>query len=202
MRAGERVGRLTLLKSFVENRCRHWLCRCDCGRQIIVAQSKLRSGNTQSCGCLRRELISARRTTHGMRNSVEYNTWRSMRRRCNNPNDSAYANYGGRGITVYPTWNDNFEAFYSDVGPRPNPKMTLDRIDNNGNYEPGNVRWATRATQNNNRRNNVFVVVDGRTSRLSDAAKELGISYSAAHNKMWRGELLRANPPSDTIKAS
>ena len=140
--------------------------------------------------------------THGMGRSVEHGIWCNMRRRCNNPNDPSYANYGGRGIAVHPTWNDSFEAFYSDVGPRPGLEMTLDRIDNNGNYEPGNVRWATRATQNNNRRNNVFVVVDGRTSRLSDAAKELGISYSAAHNKMWRGELLRANPPSDTIKAS
>jgi len=202
MRAGERVGRLTLLESFTENRKRRWLCRCDCGRQTTVHQDSLRSGNTQSCGCIRQEVSATRMTRHGMRDSVEYNTWRSMRRRCNNPNDSAYANYGGRGIAVHPTWNDSFEAFYSDVGPRPNPKMTLDRIDNNGNYEPGNVRWATSATQNNNRRDNILVLVDSKALKVEEAMRLLGISRAAVHLRVRRGTLLRANPPSDTIKAS
>jgi hypothetical protein len=121
-----------------------WLCRCDCGTQKEVAQGNL-GRCIFSCGCLHKELAAASklRLTHGMRNSVEYATWNSMKNRCFNPKSQAFKNYGGRGITVCERWM-KFENFFSDMGPRPDG-LEIDRINNNGNYEPDNCRWTTRS---------------------------------------------------------
>ena len=125
-----------------------WKCKCDCGKETFVSSSSLRSGNTQSCGCLNKELV----TTHGMKNTSEYRSWQSMKDRCYNPNYNQFKDYGGRGIIVCDRWKDSFENFFSDMGPKPSNKHSIDRIDNDGNYELGNCKWSTAREQVRNRR--------------------------------------------------
>jgi hypothetical protein len=129
-----------------------WLCQCSCGGSTTATSSNLRRGQTVSCGCAVAKFNRAFRTTHGGRNTPEYEIWRSMIKRCENPNHHAYARYGGRGINVHPEWRTSFAAFLRDVGRRPSQDLSLDRINNDGDYEPGNVRWATAKQQANNRR--------------------------------------------------
>ena len=135
-----------------------WQCVCDCGTRRTVTGVSLRSGETLSCGCLARQVASILATTHGhsrlgQRNAT-YRSWESMKRRCTNPTTAGFASYGGRGISICPRWLD-FEAFLSDMGERPDGR-SLDRINVNGNYEPGNCRWATPTEQARNKRSSVF----------------------------------------------
>lgn len=129
-----------------------WLCRCDCGNEVVVLGGHLRSGNTKSCGCQR---IDSARTTnrkHGMAKSLAYKRWETIKQRCTNPKNPSYPNYGGRGIGICSEWAESFEAFHAAVGDPPSTSHSLDRINNDGNYEPGNVRWATASEQQRNRR--------------------------------------------------
>lgn len=131
-----------------------WLCDCDCGQQTEARGYYLRTGQTQSCGCLHSEIASGTFTylnrTHGKDNTPEHVSWEQMKQRCNNPKHHAWEYYGGRGITVCASWQDSFETFLHDMGPRP-ANTSLDRIDPDGNYEPGNCRWADARTQRHNR---------------------------------------------------
>jgi hypothetical protein len=133
----------------------YWLCQCDCGGRKVISSASLVKGLARSCGCLReRKMLAvpaALPGQHGRTGTPEYRSWRAMRRRCLNPNAHNYARYGGRGITVCASWASSFEAFLTDMGERP-PGTTLDRIDVNGNYEPGNCRWADDETQRANTR--------------------------------------------------
>lgn len=139
-------------------RYRAFNVRCVCGIRAVVRLENLRSGRTRSCGCLHREELAARATTHGHtkggKATPEFIAWCDMRRRCEDPTREGYENYGGRGIVVCERWRD-FEAFIADVGLRPDPTLSLDRIDNDGNYQPGNVRWTDRSTQNSNQRHGI-----------------------------------------------
>lgn len=146
---GKRYGRLLVLRRGGSDRGRNamWLCRCDCGAEARVLGGSLRSGDTRSCGCLRRERV----TTHGKADLPEHSVWEGMLQRCENPNDPDFRHYGGRSIKVCKSWHD-FTNFYADMGPRPGVGYSIDRINNAGNYEPGNCRWASREQQMRNTR--------------------------------------------------
>jgi hypothetical protein len=176
-----RYGRLTIL----ENAHGGWLCRCDCGTTLTVKGPRLRSGAVVSCGCYHRERQVEVGTIHGMKGTPTYSTWVNMRQRCNNANNPDYVNYGGRGISVCERWQD-FSAFLADMGVRPDG-MSIERIDNHGNYVPGNCRWATKVEQSVNKRTNIPITRDGRTQTLKEWCAELGINYWTAHSRIRRG---------------
>lgn len=158
---GRRVGRLTVSRKSerVAKQAVWWECRCECGNEVVVRTVDLTRTKrpTRSCGCLRRDRLSETATTHGMSRTPEFNSWSGMIARCSNPNSKSYPRYGGRGITVSPKWRDSFASFYADVGPRPGPGYSLDRIDPDGNYEPGNCRWASTVDQARNKAHNTKV---------------------------------------------
>jgi len=180
---GQVFGRLTVVSESPKRRypsnatARRWACRCECGADTVVSQRDLKSGHTRSCGCLRRESIR-RAHTHGhsrrKSRSATYESWAGMKQRCENPNDSNYAHYGGRGITICPAWRDSFAVFLADMGECP-PKMSIDRIDNNGPYCPFNCRWATRLQQGANKRTNRHITFRGETLTVSQWARKMGL---------------------------
>jgi hypothetical protein len=190
---GQRFERLVVIEEaapLIKNgrRAEHrWLCQCDCGNTVIVIQGSLRNGTTKSCGCLRRERMGSLTRTHGRSRIGDgtYKSWRSMLDRCYNENNPDYDIYGGRGITVFSEWHE-FEKFADALGPRP-PKHTIERIDNDKGYEPGNVRWATRREQANNRSNNVFIEWKGEKITLAQAADIAGISVPALRMRLKIG---------------
>ena len=147
---GMQFGRLGAVKYLGSiNRKSRWLCACSCGKETVVVYQHLVNGHTQSCGCIHTEMLKAR-ATHGMRHTPEYDTWMHLIQRCTNRKNTSWPDYGGRGIAVCDRWK-KFENFFADMGSRPSGK-SLDRINNNGGYEPGNCRWATSLEQNRNRR--------------------------------------------------
>lgn len=154
---GERFGLLFVLEpsGFAKGRAL-WRCACDCGATTVKVGNLLQQGKVKSCGCASTALTVAAKRTHGHAGSKgktsAYERWKSIKQRCGNPRNHAWRNYGGRGIKICERWASSFEAFYADVGDPPEPHLTLDRINNDGNYEPGNVRWATRVVQANNAR--------------------------------------------------
>ena len=148
---GQKFGRLIAIEP-TEKRSNDgsiiWRCFCDCGNECFAASPSLRRGDTKSCGCLKKERA---RTHYGMRNTPAYKAWKNMIQRCENPNNSRYKDWGGRGISVSEEFHD-FQTWYDHIGPKPGTEYSQDRINNDGNYERGNIRWATREEQANNSR--------------------------------------------------
>ena len=183
---GQRFGRLSVIASAgvvltgkTNKKFSLWLCRCECGNETKVRGIKLRSGHTSSCGCLSRERASTSKLRHGENSrrhgmTAEYRCWAAVKTRCMNPKASGYDQYGGRGIQVCDRWK-TFENFLADMGRKPSPEHSIDRYpDGDGNYEPGNCRWATKSEQRLNQRK----------------SKTRGASISAARKRMKKDAYL------------
>ena len=185
---GRKFGRLTVLgHPSKRGRMWYWRVRCRCGTEKDVDRSALVGGKTRSCGCLHREVSAAQARKHGMHDTPEYQAWISMKSRCYGRSDGSYDSYGGRGIEVVEEWRDDFTAFYEDVGPRPSPDHSLDRIDPDGDYEPGNVRWADPTTQARNTRTARTVVLDGEEASIYEASKLHGVDPETIWDRVERG---------------
>lgn len=187
--AGRRFGRLVATGPH-ESRKRktYWPCRCDCGNQVKISATNLKTGNTTSCGCYRREFTAAKNATHSLLaggKPSEFIVWALMRRRCDDPADDAYPAYGGRGISVCDRWR-SFDAFYADMGARPAPDHQIDRIDNDGPYSPENCRWVTRVENCSNRRDNVYVEWRGESLTVYEWARRMGMKPHTIWARLFR----------------
>lgn len=184
---GQTFGRLTVIKRMDNSRNKKiiWLCKCRCGGEKIIDGANLRNGDTQSCGCIKKERLVSQNTKHNQTFSPTHTTWRGMLERCRYKNNKRYDRYGGRGISVCKEWYD-FNNFIRDMGERPEGK-TLDRIDLNGNYCKENCRWATLIEQANNRTNNHNLTYKGMTKTLKQLADIIGMDRHTIKNKLNQG---------------
>lgn len=187
---GSTFGRLTVIcHDKPRDYKRYWICRCECGVEKSIRETHLKQGLILSCGCHRIEAMTATRMKHGHgrreQQKSTYKKWMAMRRRCNNPNEESYPSYGGRGISVCARW-DSYANFLDDMGECP-LRMTLDRIDPDGNYEPRNCRWASWAVQAKNKRNAIVLTLNGEIMILADWARKLGIRATTLQRRYHAG---------------
>jgi hypothetical protein len=192
--AGRTIGSLLVLEIHEEkSRCgkQHWICECDCGNKRVVSRSNLarflRGGyGTISCrecaGAVRRASV----TTHNLSYSQEHKAWDYMKRRCYYVKFDKYDRYGGRGIVVCDRWVNSFEAFYADMGPKPSPRHSLDRIDNDGPYSPNNCRWATPHEQATNTCRTRYIEYNGVRKRVAEWAEDVGVTYNYMLQRLKR----------------
>lgn len=184
---GQVFGRLTVVdfSEFTASGAR-WICRCSCGNEKIVSRQALKSGMTKSCGCLRKEVSSTRMAKHGAATrqgkSREYKIWSGMNSRCATPSATGFDRYGGDGVAVCDRWK-SFENFYADMGPAPSG-YSIDRIDSSKGYEPGNCRWASRQTQNENRKSVRWIEFDGKRMNIAQWARHLGVSKATLYEAL------------------
>lgn len=187
---GQTFGRLTVLSMTMVKTARrnvaHCICSCECGGIITTLPHSLKSMATKSCGCLLSEVSASRQTTHNQSNTPTWSVWCAMRRRCDNPRNKSYGLYGGRGITVCERWQD-FSNFLADMGERPSRLHSIERQNTNGNYEPGNCVWATKAQQSRNTRRNVVLTHNGKTMVLQDWADFLGVHRCTLERRLRKG---------------
>ena len=195
---GNKYGRLTVLKldhikeyispKGTKHKREYYLCSCDCGKTNIVEKSHLKSGIVQSCGCLREERLVNACKKHGMKHTRIYDMWANIKSRCFNEKDPCFKHYGGRGISMCKEWENDFTAFYNwamDNGYK--DSLSIDRINNNGNYNPSNCRFATKIEQGRNRRTNRLITYKGKTHCISEWAEMLGINQSTLYYRFRRG---------------
>lgn len=183
--SGKKFGRLTVIRKVprplnLKSSNARWECICDCGKIVNVISANLRNGTSSSCGCYKKEVTSMVKRTHGQSSynkTSEYQAWKGMKYRCYNKKGDHYHLYGGRGIIVCDRWLNSFENFLQDMGKKPSSKHSLDRINNNGNYEPSNCRWATDNEQRRNNSRNVFLDYNGKRYVLTDLAKHLSVNF-------------------------
>lgn len=184
----KKFGRLKPLKIIGRTKQRSpiWLCECECGVIKKVPCKDLTSGNTQSCGCLKLEMLQERSFIHGQASrgavSKEWYSWWAAQQRCNNPKNDYYHRYGWRGIKFCDRWLNNFGDFYADMGKKPSNNHTLGRIDNDGDYEPNNCRWEAQLEQQNNKSSNVLIEYNGLTLTISQWSVKLGIDYDKVYH--------------------
>ena len=194
----QKFGRLTVISQEKTNFGKTmWKCKCECGNFTIVTSTNLTCERIKSCGCIRKEQIIQRNTTHNERHTHLYEIWKSLKQRCYNPKNHGYHNYGGRGIVVCEEWRNNFQAFsqwaYSNGYSLENhnkdekSKLTIDRIDVNGNYEPSNCRWVTRKIQANNLRHTKFFTINGETHSLVEWCELLDLDYKNIYSRIYKG---------------
>lgn len=189
---GQKFGRLAVVsldteKTNEDTDRSYWFCKCECGEVVSVRRWSLISGVANSCGCLQREVCGNINKKHGMCQSNEYKIWAGIKARCYDEKTKGYLNYGGRGIIMCDRWLI-FDNFYADMGDRPNKKMSIERIDNEGNYCKENCRWATRIEQQNNKRNNIYVTYEGKTLSLSAWSREKNINTGTLNGRYHRGK--------------
>ena len=192
---GKRFGRLVVVKQAGKAKCGNylWLCKCDCGTEKVILASSLRSGVTQSCGCLGREQFGNRTRKHGQSGTRLYRLWNTIITRCECTASESYKDYGGRGIKMCDEWRNNYQAFrdwalatgYDENAPT--GKCTIDRIDVNGNYCPENCRWVTKAYQANNKRNNHFLELDGERHTVKEWSEITGLKTVTILSRIQRG---------------
>lgn len=184
--SGKKFGKLSVIEFYgTKNKCSVWTCRCDCGTVKQVRGNLLTFGSVKSCGC-----TSVNRT-HGMTKTKEYKAWRTIISRCHNITDKGYFRYGERGIRVCDRWRSSFVDFFMDMGKSPSPTHSIDRIDNNGNYEPSNCRWATAKEQANNRRNNCFISFNDSIKTITGWADHYNIDVNTLRWRLSRGWSLK-----------
>lgn len=185
VKPGDRFGKIVCITELDSVKgMRRWSMQCDCGSVFDALQKSFTSGGKMaSCGCARYENYKS----HGMSESKEYRAWVNMKTRCYDSRIPNYDRWGGRGIKVCDRWVNSFEAFYSDIGPAPDGNSSVDRIDNNGDYEPGNCRWATQQEQMRNTSTNRLVVIGGRRMPLSEAAEKAPVKYNTVIYRLKRG---------------
>lgn len=185
---GQTFGRLTVIGRVPGKGRVRWLCHCQCGNTAVVQSDSLVCGKTVSCTCYHRQRVSETFTKHGLRSAKtrEFKSWEAAKSRCFTPGHVAFPDYGGRGITMCEKWRHDFRVFLADMGPCPEGH-SLDRIDTNGNYEPGNCRWADRITQVNNKRTNRRIVVDETEMTVAEAARRFGVDYSRLRRRLNNG---------------
>ena len=188
---GMKFGRLTVIErakdKFRKNGKKEicWKCLCECGNIKILTRNSLLSSHVKSCGCLRIEKTKERRTKHGLRNTQLYRVWSNIKTRCYNPNKDTYQYYGGKGITMYPKWQEDFISFYTwSLENGYKEGLTIDRINPNGNYEPSNCRWVTTTQQQNNKLNNYWITYSGETHTLAEWSNKLNLSYGALRRRI------------------
>lgn len=187
---GKRYGRLVVqarLPYKSRRRSAMWATLCDCGKELHIASEYLRSGNTQSCGCLKLDLLKKRNNKHCLSCTSEYKIWKGIIQRCTNPNYHCYPDYGGRGIQVCTRWRNSFECFFSDMGARPSEKHSIERRDNDGNYAPENCLWILNSQQQLNTRRNRYITFNTERKPISHWARELGISRIQILRRLRRG---------------
>lgn len=179
-------GRLTVVERTENSKTgkTRWRCKCDCGNITTPYATDLRRQNTKSCGCLNKEATTKRNFIHGMSHSSEHNIWWAMVQRCYNPKDQAFSRYGGRGITICNEWRTDFMAFFNHIGPRPSKNYSIERVNNNKGYKPGNVKWGTRIEQSNNKRDNHPITFNGQTKNLTQWARSAGINKKTLFNRI------------------
>lgn len=189
--AGKKMGRWTVIRRSTDvpsgsGKHARWECRCECGAERTVNSAMLLKGRSASCGCLQAEKVTERNIRHGMYGTRVYEVWNGMLDRCNNKNHKHYASYGGRGIKVCDRWQ-TFDNFMADMG-EPPADLTIDRWPNNdGNYDPGNCRWATNEMQQNNKRNNRFVEIGGARQTIAQWARQTGLPPDKIGRRLDRG---------------
>jgi hypothetical protein len=200
---GQRFGKLLVIKFSHVNRHKQslWVCKCDCGNTKCILSNNLRSGRSNSCGCVTKDNALVSTYKHGCSNGKNklYNCWKAITQRTTNKSNKGYKNYGGRGIKICKRWTgkNGFINFSEDMGSKPSPRHSIERVNNNGDYCPENCRWATRKEQNSNTRRSKNITFEGKTQTIREWCIELGLTKGSVQYRLKVGK-----PIEEVLKVS